>query len=624
MMPAVETQLLIWILLFPLCGAVLCYPAGAVNKGLPGWIAVSAAVASFTAVIAAMSALPPGAALEQQLFTWLAVDAFSVPFLLRFDRLTAVMGLVVSGVGALIHLYAVGYMAADKSRPRFFAYFNLFLFCMLLLVLGGNLLVLFAGWEGVGLCSYLLIGFWHEDIAKAAAGRKAFVVNRIGDAGFLAGVFLLLQHFGTLDFAQLQSGFSGDRTLLDLIAFCFFLGAAGKSAQIPLFVWLPDAMAGPTPVSALIHAATMVTAGVYLMARMHFLFSAAPGCMIIIVVIALLTALMAAVIALMQNDIKKVLAYSTISQLGFMFMAAGVGAYGAAIFHLVTHSFFKACLFLGAGSVISGAHHEQDMRRLGGLARLMPWTFAAYLISALSIAGIFPLAGYQSKHAIMEALSRSGDYGAGILPSALSWLVPVVSVLTAFYITRSLMLTFGGTYHGDHKPHEARAVMVCPLTALAVLSAAGGMVLGRILPDYLSDVLPVGVWRGASESALAGVLHSWAGIAGVLAGYLCYGRCREWPAKICSMLPRLSRTVEGRFFVDELYAMAIVRPLEGAARALGKFVDQGLIDGALNGAAWSAGVCAGALRHVQTGRINHYALFIFAAVVVITVIGFGR
>ena len=389
-----------WIALFPLMGSILSYLVGSrVNKDAAGWIATGACVFSFIYVVFAFQALPESAALEQTLFTWFQSGGLTVDFTFRFDQLTAVMCLVVTGIGSLIHLYSTGYMAEDESRPRFFAYLNLFMFSMLLLVLGGNLLVLFVGWEGVGLCSYLLIGFWFKNLSFAAAGRKAFVVNRIGDAGFLLAIFLLFQYFGTIDFAELALLITQQSTVVavpfTLIAICLFVGAAGKSAQIPLFVWLPDAMAGPTPVSALIHAATMVTAGVYMLARLNYLFVLAPVAMAVVTIVALLTAFVAATTAVAQYDIKKVLAYSTVSQLGFMFLAASTGAFWVAIFHVVTHAFFKACLFLGAGSVIHGCHHEQDMRQMGGLRKLMPVTFRTYLISTIAIAGIFPLAGYQ-------------------------------------------------------------------------------------------------------------------------------------------------------------------------------------------------------------------------------------
>ncbi|MCB0340230.1 MAG: NADH-quinone oxidoreductase subunit L, partial [Bdellovibrionales bacterium] len=433
--------------------------------------------------------------MEDKLFEWFSVGGLQVDFLFRLDHLSAVMCLVVTGVGTLIHLYSIGYMAEDESRHRFFSYLNLFMFSMLLLVLGGNLLILFIGWEGVGLCSYLLIGFWFKNVAYAAAGRKAFVVNRIGDAGFLLAIFLCFYAFQSVDFVAMKAAVAACENLplyiplFTTIAICLFIGATGKSAQIPLFVWLPDAMAGPTPVSALIHAATMVTAGVYMLARTHFIFSLAPLAGAIVIGIAVLTAFVAATTALTQFDIKKVLAYSTVSQLGFMFMAAGAGAYWVAIFHVVTHAFFKACLFLGAGSVIHGCHHEQDMRQMGGLRKLMPITFWTYLISTLAIAGIAPFAGYYSKHAILSALGGvSNPYLTGYV-SGLVLLANITAFLTAFYMTRSVAMTFFGEYRGHAHPHESPWLMTLPLVILAGLATVFAWAWGSPFFHYLEEVL---------------------------------------------------------------------------------------------------------------------------------------
>lgn len=610
----------IWPLLAaPLLGAALAYLLGQRKKDLSGWIATAAAAFSFLWTVKLFFSLETGGALEDLVFTWFATGEegarrIAVDFALRFDSLTAVMCLVVTGVGSLIHLYSIGYMAEDESRPRFFAYLNLFMFSMLTLVLGANLLVLFVGWEGVGLCSYLLIGFWFKNFDYARAGRKAFVVNRIGDAGFLAGIFILFQLFGTVDFDQLFELMTFPdfqaTGMISLAALCLFVGAAGKSAQIPLFVWLPDAMAGPTPVSALIHAATMVTAGVYLLARMHFLFDAAPTVMALITLIAALTAFVAATTALVQNDIKKVLAYSTVSQLGFMFMAAGAGAYGAAIFHVVTHAFFKACLFLCAGSVIHGCHHEQDMRKMGGLSRLMPITFVTYLVSTLAIAGIYPFAGYQSKHAILAALENTTNplisgYSAMFLAIATG-----TAILTAFYMTRSLVMTFFDSYRGHAKPHESPWIMTSPLLVLALLALGGGIALHHSFFEYLQQAgLPL--IEAHPESILAALLHSWPGLLGVGAALLVYTKLKSLPHTVGTALAPMTALFAAKWYFDEVYQWVVVGPLERIARFLFREIDQSVIDGTVNGTAQLVEVQGELLRLTQTGQVRTYALFIF-------------
>ncbi|HEX7488675.1 MAG TPA: NADH-quinone oxidoreductase subunit L, partial [Anaeromyxobacteraceae bacterium] len=432
-----------------------------------------------------------GAPIVEVAYAWLAAgkDTFEIAF--YFDRLTAVMALIVTGVGSLIHVYSVGYMKEDASYARYFAYLNLFLFFMLMLVLGRSLLVLFVGWEGVGLASYLLIGFWFEDPAKAAAGKKAFITNRIGDAGFLLGMFLLYTVLGTLDMDRVNAAFMATPAPVvsaSLVGILLFIGACGKSAQIPLHVWLPDAMAGPTPVSALIHAATMVTAGVYLVARLSGIYLHAPEASAVIAAVGLATAFFAATIALVQTDIKKVLAYSTISQLGFMFLALGVGAYGAAIFHLYTHAFFKACLFLGAGSVIHALSGEQDVRKMGGLAKKIPITFATFAVATGAIAGLPPLAGFFSKDEILWFAFASDRGGAPVL-----WAVGAfTALLTAFYMFRLLWLTFLGRSRMapdvEHHVHESPPSMTVVLVALAALSAIGGFLS---IPHFLEPLLPL-------------------------------------------------------------------------------------------------------------------------------------
>lgn len=605
------------IVLFPLLGSILSYLAGRVMKNAAGIIATLASAASFAAVVYFVFELPQHGFYENRLFTWFASDGFTVDFLFRMDTLTAVMCLVITGIGSLIHLYSIGYMAEDPSRPRFFAYLNLFMFSMLILVLGGNLPVLFVGWEGVGLCSYLLIGFWHTNIDYASAGKKAFIVNRIGDAGFLIGMFLLIHQFGTLDFLELRQIINGTTLVVvfaTVVAVCFFIGATGKSAQIPLFVWLPDAMAGPTPVSALIHAATMVTAGVYLLARMHFLFSQAPGALALVAIIAAATALVAAATALVQNDIKKVLAYSTVSQLGFMFMAASAGAYWVAIFHVVTHAFFKACLFLGAGSVIHGCHHEQDMRHMGGLAKAMPITFITYAISTLAIAGLYPFAGYQSKHAIMQALEHH-PYLSGS-EHVIVILASFTAFLTAFYMTRSVMMTFAGKYRGHAHPHESPWQMWVPLVVLALLATGGGIWLLDTLPEYLAGAIPVKL-EHHHESILDSILHSWIGFAGVGLAIVFYTVLNQVPGATARTFPAVTSLLSHKFYFDELYDLAIVRPLRGMANMFWRVIDVNIIDMAVNGSAWFVDANGELIRRPQTGQLRHYAMYMLAATVLV-------
>ena len=594
---------------------------------------------------------------------WIRSGNFSADFAFYLDQLSLVMLLVVTGVGFLIHIYSVGYMWDDPSYYRFFSYLNLFMFFMLTLVLASNYLLMFIGWEGVGLASYLLIGFWFTKDAAASAGKKAFIVNRIGDFGFLIALFLLIKHFGSLDFDQMFRSISplGAETasagLLTAIGILLMVGACGKSAQIPLYVWLPDAMEGPTPVSALIHAATMVTAGVYMVSRSHVIFERAPSALMVVAIIGTLTAFFAATIGIAQTDIKKVLAYSTISQLGYMFMACGVGAFSAGIFHLMTHAFFKGLLFLGAGSVIHAVGGEQDMRKMGGLRSYIPWTFLTMSIATLAIAGFPPLAGFFSKDEILWKVFSS-EHGSWVL-----WLIGVVTAfITSFYMFRLWFMTFFGDYrgaqadtsgHGSHGhggPHESPMVMLVPLAILAVLSIVGGWVgIGNRFDNFLAPVfeLPfrsviVGT-QGGSTGPLVSPAQSAAEVSGhmelyltavsvavALLGfylaYLLYHKRQDLPQKIADALGGFYKAVVHKYYIDELYAALFVKPLiDGSTRILWQDVDRKIIDAAVNDAGDGARQVSDEVRHMQSGNIRSYAAWIAAgsAVVIAFMIWMG-
>lgn len=619
----IESSRLGLVPLFPLIGSALAYIVGNSNKQLAGIIATFAAALSFIVVLSLTLSLPQDSAYWFQAFSWISFGSLDISFAFSFDHLTAVLCLVITGIGSLIHLYSTSYMEEDDSVHRFFSYLNLFLFSMLILVLGASIPVMFVGWEGVGLCSYLLIGFWFTNSDYASAGRKAFVVNRIGDAGVLIGIFILFYQFGTLDFAALNHLIPAAihinpaiSSVLTLAALGLFIGATGKSAQIPLFVWLPDAMAGPTPVSALIHAATMVTAGVYMMARLHTLFDAAPIVQAIIIGVAILTAFVAAFSAITQNDIKKVLAYSTVSQLGFMFMAAGSGAYWIALFHVVTHAFFKACLFLGAGSVIHGCHHEQDMRHMGGLWKKMPITFITYLVSTLAIAGIAPLSGYFSKHAILESLADFDNQYYLPYSALCLGIAKVTAFMTAFYMTRSVAMTFFGAYRGHAHPHESPLRMTLPLIVLAFLAAIGGFLP---LQEYLQSVLGHHVHLHEFH-ILEALAASWTGIAGVLLGLVLYCGLTRIPGAIGDIFFPLTKLSQGKFFFDEIYGAMIVSPLKSFSVFLWKVVDAGFIDGVVNSSGSLVEVGGEVSRTAYTGQIRHYAFFIFVGTFALTFI----
>ena len=603
------------------------------------------------------------------LATWIRAGNFQADFAFYLDQLSLVMLLVVTGVGFLIHIYSVGYMWEEGGFYRFFSYLNLFMFFMLTLVLANNYLLMFIGWEGVGLASYLLIGFFFLRDSAAAAGKKAFIVNRIGDFGFLIALFLLIKHFGSLNFEQLFKSISvlpaetTEAGLLTSIGLLLMVGAAGKSAQIPLYVWLPDAMEGPTPVSALIHAATMVTAGVYMVARSHVIFDRAPTALMVVAIIGTLTALFAATIGVAQTDIKKVLAYSTISQLGYMFMACGVAAYSAGIFHLVTHAFFKGLLFLAAGSVIHAVGGEQDMRHMGGLRTKIPWTFWTMTMATFAISGFPPFAGFFSKDAILWR-AYSGPYGSWVY-----WVIGLFTAfLTAFYMFRLWFLTFFGNYrgaaeelhghaehaghgahlgreeHGHGGIHESPPIMLAPLVILAVLSVVGGWigwptVLGgsNYFDKFLEPALHVTApgasagelsesaqtqatehsEQGAKEVVFTTISVVAAGL-GLLLAWLLYYRRPELPQRIADRLDGLYHAVVNKYYVDEFYAAVFVKPLvEGSSRILWHGVDQGLIDSSINSSADGAREFSDAVRHMQSGNLRSYAGWIAAGAAVV-------
>ena len=552
---------------------------------------------------------------------WITVGTLHIDFAFVLDQLSLVMLLVVTGVGFLIHVYSVGYMSDDKGYSRYFSYLNLFLFFMTVLVLAGNALLMFVGWEGVGLASYLLIGFWFQKTTAADAGKKAFIVNRIGDFGFLIGMFLLLANFGTLTFTEIATklgqdpGWTGG--VVTVIALCLLLGATGKSAQLPLYIWLPDAMEGPTPVSALIHAATMVTAGVYMIARNHVLFDHSPFALSIVAVVGAATALFAATIALVQTDIKRVLAYSTISQLGYMFLGCGVAAYSAAIFHLVTHAFFKALLFLAAGSVIHAIGGEQDLRKMGGLRKKLPVTFAVTTVGVLAIAGIPPFAGFFSKDAILAAAFAQGDTGKAL------WFVGLLTaLLTSFYMFRLWYLAFFGKPRSEAETHHHPTPwsMLVPLVILALLSIGGGWISGAWtgvgrFGSFLAPVL--GLTATDPESAALEVTLSVVAVVVAVLGWfmaeLFYGQKPDSPAKLAAALPGAYKLLVGKYYVDQIYGACIVKPL----LLFSKYFLSPVVDTALlGGTAWLLGgtaTFAGALlQRWQSGNLRSYAAWLTA------------
>ncbi len=607
----------LWLIpFFPLVGFLLNGLFGRrLSKAAINVVAVGSVAASFLCVVALLFKLYPlNAPYAEHYFTWIQSGFLQIGCDLFVDRLTAVMLLVVTGVGLLIHTYALGYMAQEGGYYRFFSYFNLFMFFMLVLVLASNLLLMFVGWEGVGLCSYLLVGFYFTEKFATDAANKAFIVNRIGDFGFMLGMLLIVITFKTLDFGKIAAGVTGmpiEVTVgtLTAITLLLFVGATGKSAQLPLYVWLPDAMAGPTPVSALIHAATMVTAGVYMIARVSFLYDHAPRAMNVVAVIGLLTAVFAATIGITQNDIKKVFAYSTVSQLGYMFLGVGLGAYSAGIFHLMTHAFFKALLFLGAGSVIHGLGGEQDLRHMGGLRKAMPITCGTLLVASLAISGFPFTSGFFSKDAILSAAYVHAPW--------MFWVGALTAGMTAFYVFRAFFMAFAGSYRGHHHPHESPPVMTLPLVALAVLALGGGFLS---VPNWLSPTFPL----SAQENLTPMIISASLGIIGIIVAFFLYVARPALADSLRTAAGPLYTLVANKYYVDEFYSGAIVKPLEGISRfVLWRGVDEALINNSLvNGLGRFIRAVGSSLRQLQSGSIRNYATWILAgSLLVIFVLG---
>jgi NADH-quinone oxidoreductase subunit L len=634
----------LWLIpIFPFIGFLLNGLFGRrLSKPVVSLIACGSVLLSFAWVLKTLNAIgAPESAYIEHYFTWIQSGALNIGVDFAVDRLTEVMLMVVTGVGFLIHVYAVGYMAHEGGYYRFFAYLNLFMFFMLILVLGANFLLLFVGWEGVGLCSYLLIGFYFLEKFATTAGNKAFIVNRIGDFGFSLAVFLIAVHFGSLDFKTVfaqAKDMPVESTVGWMTAICLLLlvGATGKSAQIPLYVWLPDAMAGPTPVSALIHAATMVTAGVYMIARSSQFYLHSAYALDIVAIIGIATAFFAATIGLLQNDIKKVFAYSTVSQLGYMFVGLGVGAFSAGIWHLMTHAFFKALLFLGAGSVIHALGGEQDMRKMGGLAKKIPITCTVLFCAGLAIAGFPYTSGSFSKDAILEGAYSHAQW--------MYWLGTFTAFLTAFYVFRALFLTFTGEYRGtygtepshdygepdSHHPdphhaghghgghgaiHESPPVMWIPLAILALLSLGGGFIN---IPKFLEPMFKA---EEGGIPAWVGIVPWIAGIAGIGLAYVMYVLAPSIPESLATTFSGLYHLIYNKYFVDEIYDETVVEPLvDGSRTLLWRTADAGLIDGTVNGIGKTARAIGGILKLPQSGFIRNYAAWVVVgSLAVITV-----
>ena len=582
------------------------------SKAAVNTFAIGSVVLAFAWVLKTLLGLGSlESAVGEHYFTWIQSGSLNIGCDFAVDRLTAIMLLIVTGIGSLIHIYAAGYMAHEGGYYRFFAYMNLFMFFMLVLVLAANYLLLFVGWEGVGLCSYLLIGFYFDKQFATNAGNKAFIVNRIGDFGFSLAMFLIFVNFGSLDFAKVfHVAPAADTGLLTTIGLLLLVGACGKSAQLPLYVWLPDAMAGPTPVSALIHAATMVTAGVYMTARSWPIYMHAPSAMEAIAIMGVVTAFFSASIGLVQNDIKKVFAYSTVSQLGYMFLGVGCGAFSAGIWHVMTHAFFKALLFLGAGSVIHALSGEQDLRNMGGLRTKIPITFWTMMCAAVAIAGVPPFSGFFSKDAILLAAYNHAPW--------MYWLGVVTAGMTAFYVFRAMFLAFFGAYRGRAHAHESPPVMWVPLAVLGALSLAGGFIN---IPKFLEGFFQ-GVPEVPENPSLMYVSVA-AGLGGIFLAWLMYVAKPAMADSLASSFRLIYTTLYNKYFVDEIYDAAVVKPLVGGSRwVLWKGADAGLIDGTVNGVGAASQGAGGILRKLQSGNIRSYATWVLLGSVLAIVILF--
>ena len=620
-----------WIIVLPLLGFLINGLFGSVfPKSIVGWLGTAFVFGSFVATCFLfrdlLTSLPGEGSVYLRVFTFLNVGNFHVDIAFQFDRLSAIMALIITGIGTLIHLYSISYMADDAGLYKFFSFLNLFIFNMLVLVLGSNFMMMFFGWEGVGLCSYLLIGFWYKNVSFGKAARKAFIMNRIGDLGLLMGLFLIYQNFGSFEYTEVFAKVGRlevGTEICTAIALLLFIGAMGKSAQIPLFTWLPDAMAGPTPVSALIHAATMVTAGIYLVVRCEAIYALAPFAREVIMWIGLATSLMAALIGLKQNDIKKVLAYSTVSQLGFMFIALGCGAYTAALFHVITHAFFKALLFLGAGSVIHGMHHEQDIRQMGGLRKKMPITYLTFLIGTLAITGFPMLSGFFSKDEIFTAI---------LAHNRLVFILGLLSAfITVFYTFRMFFVTFHGTYRNHHhsfeKVHESPLLMTLPLLILAVLSVIGGAVN---FPNYMGEGISGGLHHllsfdgggrfspilifpeqsfeisHAQEWLLAALTPLFLTIFVVVRNkYLVKAAVPEADADQVG----LGKVLANKFYVDESYDRSFVEPIELVSDTLTEYVDEKAFKSSFDGIGRANQYFGSLLSRVQNGNIEYYLVY---------------
>lgn len=650
-----------WLIpVFPFLGAIILGLLGKKYiKEKAHLIGVGSVALSFViSVLCFFYVATTGHGFEAILFEWIGVGNIRINAGFLVDQLTTVMLLVVTGVGLLVHIYSIGYMKGEEGYYRFFSYMNLFMFSMLILIMGNSYMLMFLGWEGVGLCSYCLIGYYFNKKSAADAGKKAFVVNRVGDAGFLMGAFFIFTSFGSFDYVNIfpDAQHTISESMATIITLCLFVGAMGKSAQIPLYVWLPDAMEGPTPVSALIHAATMVTAGIYMIVRSNVLFSMAPITLAVVATVGALTAIFAASMALVQNDIKKVLAYSTISQLGYMFLGCGVGAYIPAIFHLMTHAFFKGLLFLGSGSVIYAMHHEQDMRKMGGLFKRIPITAKTFLVGTIAIAGVPPLAGFWSKDEILGETFKGGHY--------ILWAIGMITALmTAFYMFRLFFMTFAGKSrvdaHTEKHMHEPPKSMTTPLIILAVLSALGGFIPGwppeaGWIHDYLGKILGMG--GHAAEAAghgaatyhfgmLDGILMGLsvlAGVTGIAIAWFLYILKPELPGKIAEGMQNVYLLLYNKYWVDEIYEVIFVNGCKKTAHFFWSFdkwiidgivngvgylgllwskiadmFDKYVVDGGVNGVSFTANFTGAKLKVLQSGNIQHYLLAMIIGICVI-------